>query len=433
MKNKEFAVYLFLLPFLTLFACRMRDNPVDPGGINYQGFTTVATANEIEAATEDGAELVFQRFTVSEVLDAQAYRLEIATDEGFSNVVYTEDTFTSNIMESKASLTGDTYYWRGAAMKGGVWGKWTEGRGVKLWSGITSMSPADGSSTTDTTPEFSWNAVVGAAKYEVQIADTKAGVASASAITVTSATYTLPKTLSAGDRLYWRVRAIDGSVQYGKWSDIVVVVLVLRDGMYAYNGHYYELLVGLDNILFATGFSENTDISDLSNNNVAITSSSTFNNDEKNISEDSITLPHIENNPMSISMVVKGWTTSSNVFLVLFNASNGSGAIRSDGRCFKYGSIDNTPGYYQFHDLGTYDNLYHHIVIIYNSTEMKVYIDNVLRLTDTATSNNAFGIMNKIMTGLSGKILKQYFITDTELTEDQIAKLMTGKIVFSVK
>ena len=119
----------------------MRDNPVDPGGINYQGFTTVATANEIEAATEDGAELVFQRFTVSEVLDAQAYRLEIATDEGFSNVVYTEDTFTSNIMESKASLTGDTYYWRGAAMKGGVWGKWTEGRGFTVTKTFLASDP----------------------------------------------------------------------------------------------------------------------------------------------------------------------------------------------------------------------------------------------------------------------------------------------------
>ena len=90
---------------LMLNACeRVWDNPADPEAPSYQGYTSVKTADEIEAVTSDGTEMIYQSFLVNEVLDAQAYRLEIATDKQFPNVIYMKDTLTSNFMGANASL-----------------------------------------------------------------------------------------------------------------------------------------------------------------------------------------------------------------------------------------------------------------------------------------------------------------------------------------
>ena len=206
---------------LMLNACeRVWDNPADPEAPSYQGYTSVKTADEIEAVTPDGTEMIYQSFLVNEVLEAQAYRLEIATDKQFSNVIYMKDTLTSNFMGANASLPVGTYYWRGSAKKDGVWGKWTGGRGFKLVSSITSMKPASGISTTDTTPEFSWTAVAGAAKYEIQIADSAANLEINPTVddkNVSGASYT-PTALTNLQMYHWRVRAVDGEGQAGAWS-----------------------------------------------------------------------------------------------------------------------------------------------------------------------------------------------------------------------
>ena len=205
-----------------LNACeRVWDNPADPEAPSYQGYTSVKTADEIEAVTPDGTEMIYQSFLVNEVLEAQAYRLEIATDKQFSNVIYRDDTLTSNFLGAKASLNrGPTYYWRGSAKKDGVWGKWTEGRRFKLANRITSMNPASGISTTDTTPAFSWTAVAGAAKYEIQIADSEANLEINPTVddkNVSGASYT-PTALTNLQMYHWRVRAVDGEGQAGAWS-----------------------------------------------------------------------------------------------------------------------------------------------------------------------------------------------------------------------
>ncbi len=208
---------------LMLNACeRVWDNPADPEAPSYQGYTSVKTANEIEAVTPDGTEMIYQSFLVNEVLEAQAYRLEIATDKQFSNVIYMKNTFTSNFLGAKASLNrGPTYYWRGAAKKHDAWGKWTEGRGFKLGGSITPMKPASGSSTTDTTPTFSWTAVTGADEYQIQIADSAASLEINPTVddkNVSGTSYTPTMALTNLQTHHWRVRAVDGEEQAGAWS-----------------------------------------------------------------------------------------------------------------------------------------------------------------------------------------------------------------------
>ncbi len=221
---------LALIAALLLSGCpgdllKQMDNPRDPQAPSYQGFSTVKAVDDLEAHTPDGAKLMFQTFTVSEVLDADAYQLQISTESGFSVPLYDNDSLDSNVMKGWASLTEETsYYWRGRAKKDGRWGPWTGARAF-VFSAMSGLSPASGSSTTDTTPTLSWDAVPGAAGYEVQIADSEARVASATAVEVSETSYTPTTALVNKQTHYWRVRAKNGDGQYGAWSAVLTLAV----------------------------------------------------------------------------------------------------------------------------------------------------------------------------------------------------------------
>ncbi len=101
------------------------NSPLDPHAPAYQGYFTVENADEIQ--THTSGTIFSQRFEASEVIGAEAYRLEISAGRDFSTeAIYSGDTFKSNIMAPKANLeTGTYYYWRAAAKKDGGWGPWT--------------------------------------------------------------------------------------------------------------------------------------------------------------------------------------------------------------------------------------------------------------------------------------------------------------------
>jgi len=80
------------------------------------------------------------------------------------------------------------------------------------------LSPADGETVADTTPELSWDTVNGAEKYEVQVADSETGVADATVVEVTEAAYTPTSALTNNEIHYWRVRAVGADGQPTAWS-----------------------------------------------------------------------------------------------------------------------------------------------------------------------------------------------------------------------
>lgn len=108
-----------------------------------------------------------------------------------------------------------------------LYANWTPN---KSWGVISGMSPADGATTTDTTPELSWDVVAGVDHYEVQAADTEAGVPQATGLNADENRFEYPTPLSVGDALFWRVRAVDGDGQAGMWSDVFELTVVLRVG-----------------------------------------------------------------------------------------------------------------------------------------------------------------------------------------------------------
>lgn len=89
---------------------------------------------------------------------------------------------------------------------------------LSISNAITGMNPADGSATGDATPTLSWDAVDGAVSYEIQIADSEAGVANADAVGTTTNSYTPDTPLTNGQTHYWRVRAIFTDGQHTEWG-----------------------------------------------------------------------------------------------------------------------------------------------------------------------------------------------------------------------
>ncbi len=201
------------------------NNPVDPEADAYQGYETVSNADDISSNSQRGAQWVI--FTASEVDGATAYHLQVTTtgDGAFAAPIVDDASFSTNVMAPTGNLIANTTYrWRARAQKGGAWGAWSEAA-TAIFADTAGMSPADGASTTDTTPTLSWDAVDGADRYEVQIAETAAGVPSATPVTVNAPvrSYTWPTALSAGDKLYWRVKAVAAGGTEGAYSSIASV------------------------------------------------------------------------------------------------------------------------------------------------------------------------------------------------------------------
>ena len=131
--------------------------------------------------------------------------------------------FTLTSMEK--NKIDEIWYWRVRAINNtGEATAWSTTRQVFLNIGgaVTGLNPARRSSTTSTTSEFSWNAVDGAAKYQIQIAGREKALEGSPPVDeeVSGTSYTPTTGLTNLQAHYWRVRAVDGEGQAGAWSTV---------------------------------------------------------------------------------------------------------------------------------------------------------------------------------------------------------------------
>ena len=165
-------------------------------------------------------------FSWDAVPGAAEYELRIADSSAeLASATSIRVTTGSTHTPVSALTIGQAHYWQVRAKDGtGQFGEWSEAHSLRVESNaVNGQNPADGSSTTDTTPTFSWDTVPGAAGYELQLADSLAGVETAQTQHVTDTSYTVSSVLAKGQTHYWRVRAKDGTGQYGAWSAIVAI------------------------------------------------------------------------------------------------------------------------------------------------------------------------------------------------------------------
>jgi hypothetical protein len=127
------------------------NNPADPENEEYQGYPIIDDPNRISLQIPNGMILDKPEFVVSKVRNAQAYHLQIANDENFTDVVYNEPFFTSNIMEPELPKSHLQRYWRVRA-KLETWGDWSEVGSFTYLHPSTVYFDSQGGSVSD--PEY---------------------------------------------------------------------------------------------------------------------------------------------------------------------------------------------------------------------------------------------------------------------------------------
>jgi len=181
-------------------------------------------------APTDGATLPAGTPTLewSPVDGAETYHLQLATGPGFANPVLNETGLTGTSLTPGAPLPNGQYWWRVRAAAGGDEGPWSD-----VWSftvnviecltpGVVELAaPADGSTTKDQTPTFSWNPAADANMYEIRIGR-EPDVSDALVVGLPFDPQYTGNPLAPG-QYYWMVRGryqIVGCDVLGDWSSV---------------------------------------------------------------------------------------------------------------------------------------------------------------------------------------------------------------------
>ena len=138
----------------------------------------------------------------------------------YSTVTGTSYTNTSYIED------GNTYYYKVRALKSdGTAGAWSSIVSVTYRAastGTLSAPTVTGGNDSQGRPTLKWNAVTGAAKYEVYRARSKDGDYIKYS-TVTGTSYTNTSYIESGNTYYYKVRALKSDGTAGAWSSVVSV------------------------------------------------------------------------------------------------------------------------------------------------------------------------------------------------------------------
>ena len=159
-----------------------------------------------------------------------SYTVQISTDPNFSATAVNASTTSTSF--SVSNLTGNTtYYWRVNAQNSAGTSAWSQ-----VWSFTTLnavsltapilLSPANAASNIPTSTTLSWQAVGGAASYEVQIS-TRSNFSTITGSANTTNTTANVSGLARNTNYYWRVRAVAGSTQ-SAWSTVWTFKTVRR-------------------------------------------------------------------------------------------------------------------------------------------------------------------------------------------------------------
>jgi hypothetical protein len=175
--------------------------------------TLVSPANG-GSINDDTPELVWNSST-----GAHTYTLEYADNPGFTGAV--EVTDLSDTLYTTPALADGDWYWHVKAVDQAL----NESAYSTAWSftldtvppGVPALiSPADGSFTSDNTPELTWSSSAEANTYTLEYAD-NAGFTGAIEVSDLSDTTYTPPALADGD-WYWHVKAVDEALNESSYS-----------------------------------------------------------------------------------------------------------------------------------------------------------------------------------------------------------------------
>jgi Leucine-rich repeat (LRR) protein len=160
-------------------------------------------------------------FSWARISGAVEYQLQVDNNATFASPVISQG-LTTNAYTPSAALADGKYYWRVRARDAaGNWGgwctRWTVTVDVTPPAKPTLLTPANGSTVTDSTPSYRWNPVNGAVKYTLQMDDNSTFSSPIINRTQTTTSYTQPSTLT-DKKYYWRLRAQDKAGNWSAWG-----------------------------------------------------------------------------------------------------------------------------------------------------------------------------------------------------------------------
>ncbi|MEW6582523.1 MAG: hypothetical protein AB1416_07170 [Actinomycetota bacterium] len=166
----------------------------------------------------------------SAVPGASSYKVEVASNPGFTDVVWSKDTDQTQIAP-EVLLPDGSYWWRVTATDeaGTVGLTSSAARFAKTWpsriTGLKTSAAPGGPSVTqvDVQPYLSWTALPGATEYDVQIASGDQFATPVFNASHAHAAFLTPGvfTVLPDDSYQWRVRARDPKANPGPWSQPV--------------------------------------------------------------------------------------------------------------------------------------------------------------------------------------------------------------------
>ena len=179
-------------------------------------------APTVTAGTDSQGRPTLKWNAVTGAAKYEVYRARSRSGEyiKYSTVTGTSYTNTSYIED------GNTYYYKVRALDAsGTAGAWSSIVSVTYRAASTGTLPAPtvtGGNDAQGRPTLTWNAVTGAAKYEVYRARSQSGDYIKYS-TVTGTSYTNTSYIEDGNTYYYKVRALDANGTAGAWGSIVSV------------------------------------------------------------------------------------------------------------------------------------------------------------------------------------------------------------------
>lgn len=160
-------------------------------------------------------------FEWQSLAEADTYRLQVSTVNDFSSTVIDQSGIATNSYTVVSALSlGTEYFWRVRASNAGgsstysvVWSFTTE-----VSKQVVLSSPSNGATGVELSPTLSWNPVLGASSYRVQVSkssDMSSPVVDQSGVASTSLTV---GPLDKSTIYHWRVRANNAATD--QWSTI---------------------------------------------------------------------------------------------------------------------------------------------------------------------------------------------------------------------
>ena len=218
--------YEYFLKGLTSFS---RDHQAETDKLNtpywtqYQSRTSATDYKASSAPTVTGGNDAQGRPTLkwNAVSGAAKYEVYRSYSENGTYTKYSTTTGTSYTNTGYIE-NGNTYYYKVRALDAnGTAGAWSSVVSV-TYKQILSAPTVTGGNDAQGRPTLKWNAVTGAAKYEVYRARSKDGDYIKYS-TVTGTSYTNTSYIENGNTYYYKVRALDANGTAGAWSSVVSV------------------------------------------------------------------------------------------------------------------------------------------------------------------------------------------------------------------